>query len=196
MFGIPYWTSYDYEPASYYVKAVPSCHDEITSYLATSAPLNTIKKNILKLDEDAQWEIQKLCEAREKASSGEKVKRNWDVVAFHERPRRKISQQKKWWKKGKNERVEWMLVLRGETVDHRSRVTPVKHEDPWSPKPKPTPVVASPQPQPQQIICPVHLQANVAANVVKRVPDRKQLTIEEAEAKMGEILGDLFNAEG
>lgn len=177
------------------MKAVPSCHDEVTSYLATSAPLNVTKKKILKMDEDAQWEIQKLCEAREKASSGEKVKRNWDVVALHERPRRKIAAEKKWWKK-KSERVEWVLVLRGETVDHRSRVTPVKHEDPWNPKPKPAPAVASPVPRPQQIICPVHLQANVAANVVKQVPDRKQLTIEEAETKMRAILGDLFNVEG
>jgi len=149
------------------------------------------------MDEDAQWEIQKLCEAREKASSGENVRRNWDVVALHERPRRKITEGKKWCGKGKNNRVEWVLVLRGETVDHRSRVTPVKHEDPWNPKPKPMPVVASPAPRPQQIICPMHhVQANVAANVVKRVPDRKQLSIEEAEVKMGEILGDLFNAEG
>jgi hypothetical protein len=135
------------------------------------------------MDENAQQEIQKLCEAREKSSSNENVRRNWDVVGLVERPRRKISQEgQRWWKK--KERVEWVLVLRGETGDCRSRVTPVKHEDPW----KPRPVVVS---QPQQIVCPAHGQG--IGNMVRRVPEKKQMSVEEAEVKMGEMLGDLLN---
>jgi hypothetical protein len=53
-------------------------------------------------------------------------------VAFQTRTRRKISApiEKKWWKE-KKPLVEWVMVLRGETVDHLKRVMPVKHEDPW-----------------------------------------------------------------
>lgn len=153
------------------------------------------------MDEDAQWEIQRLCEVRAKASCTEKVTRDWNVVGLAERPRRKIaSEGGKWWKrgKGKNERVEWVLVLRGETVDHRSRVAPSKHEDPWNPKPKARPVVVPPQqpkpqlqlqPQPQRMMCPAHVQGNV----VRRVPERVRLSVQEAEVKMEGILADLFN---
>ena len=88
---------------------------------------------VLALDDKAQWEIQKLVESRDKASTNDKVKREWEVVAFQTRPRRKISApiEKKWWKKGKEPLVEWVMVLRGETIDHLKRVMPVKHEDPW-----------------------------------------------------------------
>lgn len=88
---------------------------------------------VLLLDDKAQWEIQKLLESRDKASSTHKVKREWEIVAFQTRPRRKISVpvKKKWWKKGEKPLVEWVMVIRGETIDHQRREMPAKHENPW-----------------------------------------------------------------
>lgn len=81
----------------------------------------------------AQWEIQKLCETRDNACSGEGVSRSWNVVAFESRPRRKIYGEKTgmWWRKGKGGLLEWVLVLRGETLDQEKRVMVGKNEDSW-----------------------------------------------------------------
>ncbi len=200
--GIKWYTSHQYEPESYYIKALPSCSSEIKSLRAECRGASTdaehqkqLKKTILKMPDDAQWEIQKLLESRDKASSNENVRREWEVVAFKERPRRKISHENgKWWQGGKKGLVEWLVVIRGETVDHKTRVLPCKHEDPWNPKPKqqlaPTRVV-----NPAPVVAPVQAQARAqvpAGTVLRHVESRRAMTGEEAEKKMEEIVRDLF----
>jgi hypothetical protein len=66
------------------------------------------------MPDEAQWEIQKLTESRDKASSNEYVKREWEVVSFKERPRRKISLEKGKWQGGMGKKglVEWVIVFR------------------------------------------------------------------------------------
>jgi len=153
-----------------------------------------LKKRILGMEDDAQREIQKLLEARDAACSGENVRRCWEVVGFMERPRRKITLETgkgKWWKKGKkNAVVEWVLVIKGETVDHKSRVEPKKHENPWNPKPKP--VVAAPVPRPVVNRMPNPQVQNPAGMVLRHVENRRVLSVEEAEKKMDGILKELF----
>jgi hypothetical protein len=154
------------------------------------------------MPDEAQWEIQKLTESRDKASSNENVKREWEVIAFQERPRRKISPKKgKWWQGNKKGLVEWVFVIRGETVDHKTRVLPSKHEDPWNPKPKAQAVparVVTPTPVVPAVATPVQVQARAqvpAGTVLRHVENRRSMTMEEAEKKMKEIVGDLFRCQ-
>ncbi len=161
------------------------------------------------MPDEAQWEIQKLIESRETASSSENVRREWEVVAFAERPRRKITPEAhKWWKMGKKGLVEWVIVIRGETVDRKNRVMPCKHEDPWNPKPKTTqatvvpPTPATVAATPTCVAAPVQLQTQIrtrtqvpAGTVLRHVETRRAMTAEEAERKMDEIVRDLFRSE-
>jgi hypothetical protein len=209
--GIPLKSTYAYTPAHHYVKPLSS-HPSETQSLVTQqiARGSSISKEILKLPDDAQWEIQKLIESRQNASSNEHTKRSWEVVAFQARPRRQISPSvsgdKKWWKgRGKKQLVEWVLVLKGETVDHKTRTTPIKYEDPWNPKPKqvskpavgaPPVPIQIPAPVPQQVVA-AQLAARAApgAHVLRHVEQKRGLSPQEAEAKMVEFLGDLLRCE-
>jgi len=160
------------------------------------------------MSDDAQWEIQKLLESRDKASSNENVKREFEIVAFQERPRRKVSEEGRWW--GRKGVVEWLIVIKGETVDHKTRVTPDKHEDPWNPKPKQQvlatpPRIVTPVPAPAMVPvmqCPAIAAQNQACvrqrlpvqagTVLRHVENRRVMSVEEAERKMEEIVKDLF----
>jgi len=53
-------------------------------------------------------------------------------MAFQQKPRRKISpkSRRRWFNKNKQALVEWVLVLKGETLDHKSRTIPSKHNNP------------------------------------------------------------------
>jgi hypothetical protein len=109
---------------------------------------------------------------------------------------------------GKKGLVEWVIVIRGETVDRKSRVMPCKHEDPWNPKPK-TQQVTVPTPAPVAVAAlsvakpaPVQLQTQIrtqtqvpAGTVLRHVENRRVMTAEEAEKKMDEIVRDLFRCE-
>ena len=204
VFGVKYYVYHSYEPATFYVKAQPSCASDIRALRAECRGTSTdnqhlasAKKSILKLPDDAQWEIQKLLESRDKASSNENVRREWEVVAFKEQPRRKISPEKgRWWQRSQKALVEWVLVIRGETVDHKTRVLPSKHEDPWNPRPK-LPVramIPAPAPAPVPVVtAPVQARAQVpTGTVLRHVENRRVMTTEEAEKKMEEIVRDLF----
>ncbi|KAE9381314.1 hypothetical protein N431DRAFT_392368 [Stipitochalara longipes BDJ] len=208
--GVKWYYQHSYEPASFYVKPLPSCHSDIKTIRAECRGSSTdmqhqsqLRKTILKMPDEAQWEIQKLIEAREKASSSENVRREWEVVAFKERPRRKISPENgKWWQMGqKKGLVEWVVVLRGETADRKTRVLPIKHEDPWNPKPKAQATVVTPAPVVPAVAAPAQVQGQTraqvpAGTVLRHVENRRAMTAEEAQKKMDEIVGDLFRCEG
>jgi hypothetical protein len=198
--GMRYWTSNSYTAPSYYVKPVPSNSSEIKAIcqlcqesFTESEYQTNLEKRILKLPQDAQWEIQRLTEDRDNACSNDYVKRSWRVVAFQEKPRRKISPElgRRWFSKNKQALVEWVLVLRSKTLDHKLRTIPSKHNDPWNPKPKPVLVtrrVVNPCPPPPPALMP-------AGAVLRHVENRRVISIEEAEKKMEEIVRDLSKYE-
>lgn len=211
IFRVPVSKKTTVKPASYYVKPLASTPSEIELYVQESMSVysardsaaheKAFKKQICKLDEDGQWEVQKLLEARDKSSSTKTVKRNWEVVAFIPKPRRKfcVEQKSRWFKpEDKNSRKEWVFVIRGDTVDCKTRTTPDKKSDPWAPIPVPKPVVKPiVQAPPPQAIAQQQAQAQIQqrqamAPVLRHVETRKGLSAEEAEKKMEEIVKDLF----
>jgi hypothetical protein len=210
-FGVKWYASHSYVPESFYLKPLPSCAADISSIVnesrgsvSHSQHLANLKRKVLKMPDEAQWEIQKLIESRETASSNENIRREWEVVGFTERPRRKITPETgKWWKMGKKGLVEWVIVIRGETVDRKSRVMPCKHEDPWNPKPKTQAAVATPAsaavavaPVAAPVQVQTHIRAQVPAGAVLRhVENRRVMTTEEVERKMDEIVRDLFRGQ-
>lgn len=210
IFGIPLLSTHTYSTTSHYVKPLPSTPSETTTLLQTcrgmqspSEHLTALRLTVLRMDDDAQWEIQKLIEAREKACSSSTVSRKWEVVGLMEKNRRKLAAGKgdaKWWKlRGKKERVtEWVLVLRGETSDREKRVVPEKHENAWKVVDAPVKAaVALPPPTPaavqvQRPVVPVQQQQQQQGTILRHVENRRVLSVEEAEIKMREIVADLF----
>ncbi|KAH7417501.1 hypothetical protein BKA64DRAFT_636860 [Cadophora sp. MPI-SDFR-AT-0126] len=213
IFGMPLLSTHTYSTTTHYVKPLPSTPSETASILAscqaTQSPsehLTTLRRTVLEMDDDAQWEIQKLIEAREKACSSGKVSRKWEVIGLLERNRRKLSPCKgdrKWWslKKEKERVTEWVLVLRGETADTERRIVPEKHENAWKEMDKPVKAATPPSPPPpsavptpalvQKPAVPVQQQQQ-GGTILRHVENRRVLSVEEAEFKMREIVADLF----
>jgi len=104
--SLPLVRTYNYTPASYYIKPLASSTAEICAFLDSSnynqqknikgkrrnarKGHDGIKSVILSMEDDAQREIQKLIEARETATCGPRIKRVWEVVGICERGRRRI----------------------------------------------------------------------------------------------------------
>jgi hypothetical protein len=182
-FGIKVVSSYTHEDVcSYYVKPVQSCVADIKDIparalgnLTESEHQVNSKNEVLTLEDKAQWEIQKLLESRDKASSNDNVRRLWEVVAFQTQPRKKISEpsENKWWKRGKKALIEWVMVLRGETMDYQKRTMPVKLGDPW--KPKDSSAVVS-----------------IVKPDVPAISEKTSMTVEEAREKLDSVLAVLF----
>lgn len=103
-------------------------------------------------------------------------------------PVRPVVGAKKWWQRRKRE-CEWVLVLKGEVVEEKERVMPGRQVDPWAVKPAPAPVVAAPAPP---AAAPVARPQQVQGTVLRHVENRRVLSVEEAEAKMLEIISQLF----
>ncbi|KAK0126638.1 hypothetical protein ONS95_008223 [Cadophora gregata] len=215
--GLPLLSTHTYSTTTHYVKPLPSTPSETASLLASchgiqspTEHLTTVRRTVLEMDDDAQWEIQKLIEAREKACSSEKVSRKWMVIGLLERNRRKLSPCKgdrRWWSLKKKECItEWVLVLRGETADTERRAVPEKHENAWKERDKPVKAAApSPPPPPPPaaaVAAPAQVQSLVAnapvvqqpqqSTILRHVENRRVLSVEEAEFKMREIVADLF----
>jgi len=216
LFGVPLLSTHTYSAITYYVKPCLSSPSETLSLLSTcqstlnespSEHLTSLRKRVLTMPDDAQWEIQKLIEARQKACSSNKVRRSWEVVGLMERNRRKLApcdHDRKWWSIKRNQKVvEWVLVLKGETVDGEKRVLPEKHENAWKAQdevkkvklappaaPVATQAAAQVQVQVQRPVMPVPVQQQ--GTVLRHVENRRALSPEEAEVKMREIICDLF----
>jgi hypothetical protein len=161
------------------------------------------------MGEDAQELIQRLLESNEKRDLADGFRRNWEVVGMLARPRNKISPTNKWYQiGGKKPAAEWVLVVRGETLGYVE-------------KPKPVPVRV-PQPSPgahrvealrnhpntpgQRVLpngqvvngripfrAPMQVQG---PHVLRHVEQKREMSAEDAEKKMKEILEDLLKYEG
>ncbi|CZR51169.1 uncharacterized protein PAC_01044 [Phialocephala subalpina] len=229
IFNIPFLVhkTHTHKEATHYIKPLPSSASEISLFriqsqasLSPAQHMIYIKKRILAMPDDAQWEIQKLCESKESATSSSKVRREWEVVGFVERPRRKINhasvQKRRWWRRSnrvdKRDLVEWVLVLKGETVDKQERIMPGKNSNPWEekkPKQESVEVVAQRQAREQRQAAQAQQQAMQAqqaqiqcqnqiqnpASVLRHVEQRRTMGVEEAEVRMDEMLRDLFKFE-
>ncbi|KUJ22808.1 uncharacterized protein LY89DRAFT_311033 [Mollisia scopiformis] len=199
LLGIPIlWSNtLTHAPATHYIKALPSSNTEITTFRTTSQGSlsavqheSKLKKDILNMPDDAQWEVQKLIEGRETATSARNVKREWAVVGMVERCRRKVShgglRRGRWWERrsgiDKRDQTEWVLVLRGETVDRQERVLGGKNANPWEGKR---------EVQGQQVV----QQQQQQQSVLRHVEVRRTMSVEEAEARMDEMLRDMFKFE-
>jgi len=145
------------------------------------------------------------------------VKREWGVVGFLERPRRKINhgsvQKRRWWRRpsrvDRRDHVEWVLVLKGETVDRKERITPDKNASPGEPKneEKQIDVLQLQAQQQAQLQAQQHAQMialqqsqmqnqiHNPANVLRHIELKRPMGVEEAEMRMDEMLKDLFKFE-
>jgi hypothetical protein len=187
IFGVNVASFYKHEDVSaYYVKPLQTCAEDIEDIRARAIGNSSehehqasLKKIVLGLEDKAQWEIQRLVESRDRGSSNENVRRLWEVVAFQTQPRRKISdtsERKSWWR-AKEPLVEWVMILRGVTIDHQKRTTPVKLGDPWKAKENANNST---------------VEAIVAEPDVPTVIEKKSMTIGEAKEKIDSVLAVLF----
>jgi len=89
-----------------------------------------MQKIIRSIPKEGGFSIDTLIEDRTEASSHEDAKRQWSVVAV--RPKQKFpyaGSKKKW---GKNpDYTDWLVTIKGETVDTKERSRSFRREDPW-----------------------------------------------------------------
>jgi hypothetical protein len=104
--GIRLLTPHYNEPANYYIKPLPSCASNVKARRAelgiyTDAEHQfQLQRKMLTMQDDTQWDIQKLTEARDKASSNEPVKRSWEVLLLKGLNNKRFeidSEKRKWW---------------------------------------------------------------------------------------------------
>lgn len=138
--SIPCCYFYEREKVDWWSTALPTCATDITTYLQTSTTqnisLNGIHSKIRAMPQDAQWEIQNLLEDREKSCSHRHVNRKWEIVGLVERPSRYVEgpvTEKRWlgMRSKKVVPLEWVAVIKGETVDHQERIKPSRFADSW-----------------------------------------------------------------
>jgi hypothetical protein len=107
-------------------------------YLFASAGMSpakhkdAMKKAIQMIPKDGGHHIDTLIQERNDTCSDERIKRRWSVVAVRPQQKYPYSSPKKW---GKDpETTDWLITIRGETVDTVERHRPHRIEDPWRPR--------------------------------------------------------------
>ena len=90
---------------------------------------DAMKKAIQAVPKHGGRQIDELVQVRTESCSDETVKRQWSVVAVRSQEKHPYSSSKKW---GKDPlATNWLVTIRGETVDSAERHRPYRREDPW-----------------------------------------------------------------
>ncbi len=159
------------------------------------------------MGEDVQKLIQRFLESNEERDLHEGFRRNWEVVGMQARPRRKISPMNKWYQIGaKKPAMEWVLVVRGETLGSVEKPVP-KRIPTRVPQPSPGAQRVEflrnhPNTPGQQVLpngqvvngrTPLQVPMQVQGpHVLRHVEQKRGMSVEDAEKKLVEILGDLL----
>lgn len=107
-------------------------------YLFASAGMSpakhkdAMKKAIQMIPKDGGHHIDTLIQERNDTCSDERIKRQWSVAAVRPQQKYPYSSSKKWGKVP--ETTDWLITIRGETVDTVERYRPHRREDPWRPR--------------------------------------------------------------
>lgn len=88
-----------------------------------------MKKAIQMIPKDGGRQIDMLIQDRADACSNKTVKRQWCVVAVRPQEKYPYSSSKKWGKDPLT--TNWLVTIKGETVDTVERHRPYRREDPW-----------------------------------------------------------------
>jgi hypothetical protein len=89
-----------------------------------------MQKIIRSIPKEGGFCIDTLIEERTEASSNEDAKRQWSVVAVRPKQKFPYAGSKKTW--GKNpEYTDWLVTIKGETVDTKERSRSFRRDNPW-----------------------------------------------------------------
>jgi hypothetical protein len=100
-----------------------------TSGVSMSTYKASVENATRSLPEDARMLIDYLIEDRENASSNARFKREWHVAALQAKPKPSCGFNRSWVKSSKH--TDWLVMIKGETIDHISRKRPDRWGDPW-----------------------------------------------------------------
>jgi len=89
---------------------------------------DAMKKAIQAIPKDGGREIDELLRVRTSSCSNGMIKRQWSVVAVRSQEKFPYS-SKKWGKDPST--TNWLVTIRGETVNSAERYRPYRREDPW-----------------------------------------------------------------
>jgi hypothetical protein len=109
-------------------------HELATRGVSGSTYRASVEKALRALPEHARELIDYLFEDREEASSNERFKRRWCIAALQPKQKPSYGPDGGWIKCSKN--TDWLVLIKGETVDGVARKRQGRWEDPWR---KPTP---------------------------------------------------------
>jgi len=104
-------------------------HEYAAADKSESQHMEAMQKAIRAIPKYGGSHIDTLLEDRVNASTNAKVKRKWTVVAVQAKQKFPYSSKKKW---GKNHHyTDWLVTIKGETVDREKRTRSYRWEDPW-----------------------------------------------------------------
>jgi hypothetical protein len=90
---------------------------------------DAMKKAIQMIPKDGGRQIDRLVQERTDSCSDETVKRQWSVAVVRPQEKYPYSASKKWGKDPLT--TNWLVTIRGQTVDTVERHRPYRREDPW-----------------------------------------------------------------
>lgn len=104
-------------------------HQFAAADLSTTKHKEAMQKALQAIPKKCGYEIDNLLEQRTAASSDERAKRQWTVVAVRPQQKHPYGSAKKW---GKDPLyTNWLVTIKGETCDTVERSRNYKRDDPW-----------------------------------------------------------------
>lgn len=103
-------------------------YEALTTNVSLSKHRTSVEKTIRALPEEARESIEGLVEDRQQASSNEKFRRQWSVIAVRPKIKHHYGGEG-FFKSAKSH--DWLIMLKGETVDRTERKRPNRWDDPW-----------------------------------------------------------------
>lgn len=105
-------------------------HQYAAADKSESQHMEAMQKAIRAIPKHGGSQVDALLEERVNATTSAKAKRKWTVVAVQAKQKFPYSSKKNW---GKNHHyTDWLVTIKGETVDREKRTKTYRCEDPWA----------------------------------------------------------------
>jgi hypothetical protein len=105
--------------------------DTLRHLMSNTSPANyraSVNKAMRALPEQARETVEGLVELRTQSTSNYQFKRQWGVVAVRPKIKNHFGGDS-WFKSVKSQ--DWLIMIKGETLDHTERRRPDRWDDPW-----------------------------------------------------------------
>jgi len=200
-----------YDDTAYIADGVPGSQEIMRAReekMKSAESIASLEKKLASLPAQIRREISYLIQDREKLSSNNKFTRSWKLIDIEPKPPSLPVASSSWiaWWRGQSSVTDWLIVLKGETVEGIWDSNPVRFDDPFR-KPRvgkkpaqwlgdarrlPTVVpIDRIDRRPRDFVRIERRESIPRARTQEQRPVVSELNPEEAQKKIEEILADL-----